>query len=164
MEGIFKLLTKNYSKRYIVFYIFWILFLISIFINFYFNNMADNYARSVENINNMQVKIGKWLNKNTEKNSLIATNDIGAIGFFSRRKIIDLCGIITPEIIPVMRSEDKILKFLKSKKTDYLVIFPEWYPKIAKSKDLIQLYEVELENNVICGSEKMVVYKFLKRG
>lgn len=159
VEGVFKLFSKNYLRRYIIFYMFCILLLISLFINFYFNNMADNYAMSVENINSMQVKIGKWLNENTQEDSLVATNDIGAIGFFSKRKIIDTCGIITPEIIPIMSSEDKILKFLKSKKVDYLVIFPDWYPNIAKSKDLTQLYEVELENNVICGSEKMVVYK-----
>lgn len=159
VEGIFKLFSKDYPIKKIVFSLFWILFIISFFINFYFNNMADYYAMSVENINNMQVKIGRWLNKNTEKYSIVATNDIGAIGFFSKRKIIDTYGIITPEIIPLKKNESKILKFLKNKKVDYLVIFPNWYPKIAESKELIKIYEVQLKNNVICGDKKMVVYK-----
>lgn len=42
--------------------------------------------------------MGKWLEKNSDADAVVATPDIGAIGYFSRRRILDLGGLISPEI------------------------------------------------------------------
>jgi hypothetical protein len=41
---------------------------------------------------------GTWLRENTGDNTVVATPDIGAIGYISQRPILDLGGLITPEI------------------------------------------------------------------
>ncbi len=44
------------------------------------------------------VGMARWLEKNSDANAVVATPDIGAIGYYSHRRILDLGGLISPEI------------------------------------------------------------------
>src|SRR6185503_3207469 len=57
---------------------------------------AERYAWGVQNINAMQVHLGRWLDAHTPPSATLAVNDIGAIAFFSRRPVVDLMGLVTP--------------------------------------------------------------------
>lgn len=46
---------------------------------------------------------GKWLGEHAPKDALVATPDIGAIGYYSDRRVLDLGGLVSPAIVPVMR-------------------------------------------------------------
>jgi len=130
--------------------------------------VANEHGWMVQNTTHMQVHIGKWLAQNTPPNALIATNDIGAIAFFSERRIIDTCGLVTPEILPFAYSrqgtgilgtnEEGVWEFLRRRKVDYIVIFPNWYPRLSRRPELKPIYRVKLAHNVICGGDEMVVY------
>jgi hypothetical protein len=48
---------------------------------------------------------GRWLHENTPERSVIATPDIGALGYFSRRRIVDLAGLVTPQMVPYLERE-----------------------------------------------------------
>jgi hypothetical protein len=48
------------------------------------------------------VAIGKWLRDNTPEGSTVVMPDIGAVGYFSQRKIFDTAGLISPEVIPLL--------------------------------------------------------------
>jgi hypothetical protein len=48
---------------------------------------------------------GRWLREHTPERSSIATPDIGALGYFSRRRIVDLAGLVTPEMVPYLERE-----------------------------------------------------------
>src|SRR4029453_13776223 len=61
---------------------------------------ATRYGWAVQNINAMQVHLGRWVDENVPKTARVAGKDIGAHAFFSRREVIDLMGLVTPEIIP----------------------------------------------------------------
>jgi len=50
--------------------------------------------------------MGRWLEKNTPEDALVAACDIGAIGFYSHRRILDLGGLVTPEINRMRREID----------------------------------------------------------
>lgn len=124
-------------------------------------------AQSADNILGMQVAIGEWLARATRQEDVIAANDIGAIGYLSKRKIIDVVGLVTPEILPYVKGlfinslrDQRVLEFLREKKPEYLVIFPNWYPSLPERRDLFYpVFAVELKDNLICGGDVMVVYK-----
>ena len=59
----------------------------------------DTYAAEVKNINDLQVRTGHWIAEHTSPDARVATNDIGAIAFFSRRFILDTEGLVTPDAI-----------------------------------------------------------------
>src|SRR5262249_56401399 len=64
---------------------------------------ADDYAWGVQNVNAMQVQLGRWLAAHTPPNTLVGLNDVGALSYFGERRMIDLMGLATPEILPYRR-------------------------------------------------------------
>jgi hypothetical protein len=48
---------------------------------------------------------GQWFARNTPANAVIATPDIGAIGYFSQRSVVDLAGLVTPAMVPLLARE-----------------------------------------------------------
>ncbi len=50
------------------------------------------------------IEIGKWLKANTPEDAIIMTPDVGAIAYYSDRRICDAAGLVSPEIIPYLRA------------------------------------------------------------
>lgn len=48
---------------------------------------------------------GKWFAGHTAPGVTIAAPDIGALGFYSQRKVLDLAGLVTPEMVPLLHKE-----------------------------------------------------------
>jgi arabinofuranosyltransferase len=125
---------------------------------------ATRYGWAVQNINAMQVHLGRWVDENVPKTARIAVNDIGAIAFFSRREVIDLMGLVTPEIIPYRRQgEAAVIRYLKQACPQYVIIFPAWFPQLAASAETLEpVYRVRLERNEVAGAAEMVVYRLAR--
>lgn len=139
----------------------WILILVNPLI------MNLQYAQilglNVDNINQMHVRMGQWLKANTPPDAVIATHDIGAIGYFSNRKILDTAGLITPEVLnflePGVAADRGVLTFLQKTNPDFLVILPNWYPELAQKTEFFQpIHEILLAQNTIAAGPRMVVY------
>jgi hypothetical protein len=72
------------------------------------------------------VKWGRWFGEHAPVDASIATPDIGAIGYFGERRVIDLAGLVTPRMIPLLRAglpEDvvKELRFAAFARPEFLV-------------------------------------------
>jgi len=72
------------------------------------------------------VYLGKWFSINTPANTTIAIPDIGAFAFYSDRKVLDLGGLVTPGMIPILRDHnlDEVLTqflFAQLARPDYVV-------------------------------------------
>jgi hypothetical protein len=92
---------------------------------------AVAYATDVAIINGEMVVVAQWLDRNTPPDALIAAHDIGAIGYFTGRPILDLAGLISPEVIPFIRNEAQLGQWMQAKGARYFVTFPGWYPQLA---------------------------------
>jgi multisubunit Na+/H+ antiporter MnhC subunit len=136
---------------------------IGIFLTAFF--WAPLYGNNVHDIRTMHEQIGLWLRENTNAGDLIAANDIGAIGYLSGRKILDLVGLVDQETLQATSSQplgqqDWILKpILEARKPAYLVIFPNWYPGLVRDLPLENVFSVRLENRTIATGEEMIVYR-----
>jgi hypothetical protein len=114
------------------------------------------YAEDVAIINTEMVTTAKWVSTNTDQEALIAAHDIGALGYFGQRSIIDLAGLITPEVVPFIRNEKQLAGYLDQKKVDYLISFPDWYPMLATMGTPV--YDSNGEFSPKAGGENMIVY------
>jgi hypothetical protein len=125
---------------------------------------AERYAWGVQNVNGMQVDIGRWVDRNVPRSARLAVNDIGAIAFFSRRQIIDLVGLVTPEVIPYRREgEAGVIRYLTTECPEYLIVFPSWFPRLTALGGLLQpVYRVTLDRPVVAGGPEMVVFRLLR--
>ncbi len=88
---------------------------------------AYTYGQDVGFIESEMVVSAKWAEKNIPPGALIAAHDIGALGFFGNHTIIDLAGLISPEVIPFIRDEKKLAAFMDRRNVEYLIVFPSWY-------------------------------------
>jgi hypothetical protein len=122
---------------------------------------ASRYGWAVQNIEAMQVHLGRWIDRHTPPSARLGLNDVGAIAYFSRREVVDVMGLVTPAIIPFRREgEAGVLRYLERTCPDYLVIFPAWFPTISAMTDRFQpRYHVRLEHNTVAGADELVVYE-----
>lgn len=95
------------------------------------------YSQDVAIIQTEMVRTAQWIDNNLDKDAIIAAHDIGALGFFANRQIIDLAGLVNPEVIPFIRDEVKLNQYLFDKNADYLVVFPDWYETLDSLKNEI---------------------------
>jgi hypothetical protein len=125
---------------------------------------AERYAWGVQNINAMQVHLGRWVAARLPKSARLALNDVGAIAFFSRREVIDLMGLVTPAIIPYRREgEHGVIRYVTETCPDYVIIFPDWFPELTGRYTLLApIYRVRLEKNEVAGGPEMVVYRLTR--
>ena len=125
---------------------------------------ATRYAWGVQNINAMQVRLGHWVAEHVPRHGRLALNDIGAIAYISRRPVIDLMGLVTPEIIPYRRQgEEGILRFVDEQCPDYVIVFPAWFPDMTARRYLLEpVFRVRLERNEVAGADEMVVYRLTR--
>jgi hypothetical protein len=137
----------------------WLLGLVLVWFGFYDLGTAT-YATDVSIIESEMVKTAQWLQANTQPDDKIAVHDIGAIGYFSQREIVDLAGLVTPEVIPFIRDEGKLGQFLDQQHVQYLVTLEGWYPTLEHPADII--YKTGGKFSPGAGGTNMVVYRWKK--
>ncbi|MBD3404813.1 MAG: hypothetical protein GF411_01600 [Candidatus Lokiarchaeota archaeon] len=123
-------------------------------------HQADFYGNSVKNINEQQVYIGYWLANNTPQDAVLAIHDAGAIRFISNRTVIDLAGLVSPDIIHGNMSTIELLYYLREQGCNYFVFFNELmlYYQILLGAGVTIKLTVHLDDNVISGRDTMSVY------
>jgi hypothetical protein len=115
----------------------------------------------VGNINDMQVHIGYWLAENTPPDAIFATHDVGALRFFSGRVMIDIVGLVSPDIVHGNMTDQETLQYLYEHGCDYFVFFDDiflWWAQYFPLNATSKIYTVTLAENVISGRETMSVY------
>jgi hypothetical protein len=83
------------------------------------------------------VGTAKWVDQNLPSDARLAVHDIGAIGFYVQNPLIDLAGLINPEVVPFIRDEARLAHYLDSKSVDYLVTFPSFYPELTARRQAL---------------------------
>jgi len=95
---------------------------------------ATQNAKDVILIETQMVRTAQWVNENLPADATLAVHDIGAIGYFTQNPLVDLAGLITPDVVPFIRDEVRLAEYLKTTNTDYLVTFPTWYPQLVSDR------------------------------
>jgi hypothetical protein len=124
------------------------------------------YVQNVSNVQNSDVHIARWLAPRLPPQAVLAVNDIGAIKFFLPNRVIDLAGIVNPEIRRNLNQgiardvpwEQTIAGEIEQRRPDYLVIFPAWFPHLSQDPRFRPLYQVEVKNNITMGGPEVTVY------
>jgi hypothetical protein len=120
---------------------------------------ARAYAVSVKNIQELHVTMGRWISEHIPPGSRVAANDVGAIAYFSRRQVLDLEGLVSPQVLPYRVYQDRGLRVVTEFRPDYLVIFPAWYPDIVQSGRYREVFRISIHGNIISAGDTLIVYK-----
>jgi hypothetical protein len=120
----------------------------------------NGYASDVAFIEGEMVTVAQWLRDNTSSEALIASHDIGAIGYFAERPLLDLAGLISPEVIELLADEQAIGQYVLNSDADYLVTAPGWpYSDVAAADRVSLSYDTNYLWTREQGMNNMTVYK-----
>lgn len=118
---------------------------------------ARTYFADVRIIDSEMVAVAHWLDADTPPDAVIAIHDIGAVGYFTQRRLLDLAGLISPEVIPFIRDERQLEQYARDRGASYLVTFPGWYPQFTAGKEIV--FQTDSPWSVQAGGENMAVYR-----
>ena len=125
---------------------------------------ARAYQQDVAFIENEMVNMAMWIDQNLPQNAVIATHDIGAIGYFAKRPLVDLAGLITPEAANYLSDEAQLAEFIANTPAQYLVTAPGWpYEQILQNRPHEMLYTTNYDWTRENDLNNMTIY-LLKSG
>ncbi len=120
------------------------------------------FATDVAIVEGEMVTVAGWLATNTPPDALIASHDIGAIGYFAERPLLDLAGLISPEVIPLLESEPALAQYILSSEAQYLVTAPGWpYTEITDQPSTLLRFTTHYEITKEQGLNNMAVYQLM---
>ncbi len=119
---------------------------------------ARQNAHDVYLIESEMVESAKWVQQNIPPDALLAVHDIGALGYYVPNPMIDLAGLITPDVIPFIRDTDRLREYLDSKSADYLIVFEGHYPALTSGKP--SLFTSGLSINLIDFDDHIQVFQW----
>jgi hypothetical protein len=110
--------------------------------------------------NQHYVAMGEWLASNTPSTATVAATEIGTIGWFSDRPIVDYLGLLDTESIAEVRRGD-LTSWLARTEPDYWVAHsPLWPFEVAAQQPWFGLaYRPIYETAVLDGGYRLVVYE-----
>ena len=123
------------------------------------------YALNVAEIEEMHIDMARWVAANTPPESVIASHDVGALGYFSGRKVLDTVGLVTPGVIEYLRpgvpADDGVRQYLQMAKPDYVIMMPSWYPRLTKMRAILRPVHEEAVRGVrtIAAGDRLVAYR-----
>lgn len=118
--------------------------------NYFFN--SEQYANQSKFIYERQVKAAQWINANTKEDDIIATHDIGAIGYYGKRRIVDVAGLIDKELAKHINKENYpeiMTEYMDNKGVNYVAFMPEWYILANQNYSFRGPEQITKENMVV---------------
>lgn len=133
---------------------------------------GHNVANDVAQLRMMHVTAGEWFRERTEPGDRIALNDVGAIVHISDRAVLDMVGLVSPEVIAPLSQTERftcphdlaLMRVMLQQPPKFIGIFPWFFPCLTNLNgsgfsDLLQPEAVFTITGptVIAGGE-LVVY------
>ncbi|MFX1561249.1 MAG: hypothetical protein ACFFBL_11730 [Promethearchaeota archaeon] len=130
----------------------------------HFVDQATYYGKAVKTVNDLHVNIGTWIAENTPEDAVFATHDAGAVRFISNRSMIDLAGLVSPDIIHGNMTPRETLSYLRDQGCNYFVYFNDlfryWQAFLPfQSYEMIYTVTIPPEVHVGGGRPTMSVYQ-----
>jgi hypothetical protein len=84
------------------------------------------------------------------------------VGYFTSRPLLDLAGLVTPDVIPFITDEVRLVEFMQAQGADYVIFFPDWsdaYRRMAQDPRLEKVFATGFEWTREQGHANMTVYR-----
>ena len=120
------------------------------------------YSDDVGFIEGEMMAMARWIDANTLPGTIIAVHDIGAVGYVTDRPLLDLAGLITPEVIPIMTDAEKLADWMLERGAEYAIFFPDFSPTYEQLHDDARLEQVHCTGYAwtrAAGVENMCAYR-----
>ncbi len=118
------------------------------------------YGRDVKIIDEEMVASAHWIKDNIPLDQMLAIHDIGAVGYFAPRPMLDLAGLVSPEITPFILDENSLWQWLQQKNARYLMAFPDQVPgDDINDSHLCPVFTTGGQAAIQAGGPNMTIYE-----
>lgn len=121
-------------------------------------NGASTFALQTKLLNESHLQAARWVDANTPKEAIIAAHDIGIIGYIAQRQIVDLAGLVTPEVIAIMNDQSQMTNFVRERQVTYVIVFSGYYREMLARLDAQLVFSPNMDNLRSLGLEPIEVY------
>jgi hypothetical protein len=90
-----------------------------------YDSLRNNYAKNVNLNEGSNVKMAEFIRDKLPPDATVATHDIGVVGYYSDREIIDLVGLVNPEVVDYHDGR-RLSEYVERVKPDFVLLFPSW--------------------------------------
>jgi hypothetical protein len=128
---------------------------------FLFGFGLSAYRLDVAVIDQEMVSQAHYIRDQLPPDELLVIHDIGAVGYFAPRPLLDIAGLISPEIIPLIDANDVegMWNLILERDGRYLLAFPDQVPgDDPDDPRLCPLHETPGNAALIAGGMKMTLY------
>jgi hypothetical protein len=97
----------------------------------------------------LYTQAGKWIASNTPSDATISALEVGYIGYHAQRRVVDLVGLVTPEVSKHIRNRDFKWAFIKYR-PDYFIHTTEfngWLETVIDQQWFHESYKKIMEMN-----------------
>lgn len=117
------------------------------------------YQLDVQVIQEEMVAPARWIAANLPPEERLAIHDIGAVGYFAPRPLLDIAGLISPEFVPVVNNAEGQWALIQANGARYMMALPDQVPGEAVSDGrLCPRFQSEGDASLRAGGGKMTVY------
>lgn len=118
------------------------------------------YRQDVRIIEEEMVAPARWIADNLPLEDLLAIHDIGAVGYFAPRPILDIAGLINMEVVAIVRDADALWALMQARDARYLMAFPDQIPGYDEYDNrLCPVFRSDGSVSLSAGGPKMTVYR-----
>lgn len=156
VQGLDQLLG-NFITTFLTRSAVWVLLFGMVF--FLWINGASDFSYRILLFNHVHMQAAQWINDHTPKDAVIATHDIGIIGYFTERPSIDLAGLITPEVVPLMKQPPKLSQCLKAHHVRYIIVYTGYYRELLNLLDANLIFSPYADELKKMGVEPFEIYE-----
>jgi hypothetical protein len=122
-------------------------------------NGASDYAYRIRLFNTVHITAAQWILANTPPDAVIATHDIGIIGYYTEHPVVDLAGLVTPEVVPLLRNPPKMAAFLHQEHVDYVVVYSGYYRELLNILDARVVFSPGADELKAMGVEPFEIFE-----
>jgi arabinofuranosyltransferase len=133
-------LVSLLSKEYIKKYVWCVQVALSCFALVGAWIWANNYQDCVANINDQHVAASEWIERNSKVGDVIASQDVGAIAYFTKKNVIDLVGLVSPDMYTVQHDQKEVWRTARAQGANLFFIYKRLNPSFYEyAKDSLEL-------------------------
>lgn len=123
------------------------------------------YRQDVALVREEMVTTAEWIAANLPTDALLAVHDIGAVGYLAPRPLLDLAGLVSPEVVPRMGDPDALWALIEARGARYLMAFPDQIPgQDAADPRLCSVFTTGGLTGRSLGQPNMAVYEINRNG
>ncbi|MGC9024585.1 MAG: hypothetical protein ACP5NB_07130 [Chloroflexia bacterium] len=100
-----------------------------------------------------QVAMGRYIAGHLPAGAVVATHDIGAVGYFGEHRVVDILALIEPEVTPLVTTRDwgGLAAYLRARGVAYLASLEGLFPELRAETRAVPVFQ----------TGRMVLYSLL---